>query len=120
MSAPRTVTTGQTPLTDTAIGQGMAECCATCDFRPQSRGNPASGQFADLVRECLADEGQLVCHETGQSARQPGAICAGFAAHPDAPRSLALRIATTGHAQRHTREAPRDREPRDDYARAVE
>ncbi|GAA2624485.1 hypothetical protein GCM10010425_20320 [Streptomyces spororaveus] len=96
----RTVAVGQTPVTDTATGRVrvLNTRCATCDFRPGNQGNLAPGQLARLVRDCVADEGHIVCHETGDESSQPGAICAGFAAHPDAGRSLALRIAATGHA----------------------
>lgn len=97
----RTVTVGQTPVADDDTGRVrvMADQCATCDFRPGNRGNLAPGQLARLVRDCVADEGHIVCHETGQDSNLPGAVCAGFAAHPDAGRSLALRIAATGHAE---------------------
>ncbi|MFI7337137.1 hypothetical protein ACIBUY_04255 [Streptomyces sp. NPDC050085] len=95
----RTVMVGKTPVADAATGRVrvMVERCATCDFRPGNQGNLAPGQLSRLVRECVADEGHLVCHETGQDSGQPGAVCAGFAAHPDAERSLALRIAAAGH-----------------------
>ncbi|EFL19936.1 hypothetical protein [Streptomyces sp. C] len=98
----RTVTTGTAPVTDTAAGRirVISDRCATCDFRPGNRGNLAPGQLAALVRDCLADEGHIVCHESGPDrSTQPSAVCAGFAAHPDAGRSLALRIAALGHLQ---------------------
>lgn len=74
----------------------MSERSGTCDFRRESAGNLAPGRFAALVRECVEDEGHTVCHETGPGKDRPGAVCAGFAAHPDAGRSLALRIAAAG------------------------
>ncbi|MDK9496175.1 hypothetical protein QEZ40_000519 [Streptomyces katrae] len=97
----RTVTTGTAPVTDAAAGRirVMSDRCATCDFRPSNRGNLAPGQLAALVRDCLADEGHIVCHETGPDRIQPAAVCAGFAAHPDANHSLALRVAAVGHVQ---------------------
>lgn len=94
----RTVTTGTAPVTDAAAGRVrvMSDRCATCDFRPGNRGNLAPGQLAGLVGDCLADEGHIVCHESGHTADRPGAVCAGFAAHPHAGRSLALRLAAVG------------------------
>ncbi|MFD7034023.1 hypothetical protein ACFWAR_38950 [Streptomyces sp. NPDC059917] len=68
----------------------------SCDFRPENRGALAPGQLADLVAECVEQEGHLVCHETGDAAGVPGAVCAGFAALPAAGRSLTLRIAAAG------------------------
>ncbi|MFG2621910.1 hypothetical protein ACGFXC_30270 [Streptomyces sp. NPDC048507] len=93
------MTIGEVPVADPVAGRVrvVAERCGTCDFRPRGKGGLAPGQLARLVAECLADEGHLVCHETGAGrGGGPGAVCAGFAAHPGAYRSLALRVAAAG------------------------
>lgn len=51
------------------------------------------GRVAQMVRDAVATEGHIVCHETGNPGQPPGAVYAGFAAHPDAGHSLALRVA---------------------------
>ncbi|MEU7322688.1 hypothetical protein AB0465_40625 [Streptomyces griseoviridis] len=68
----------------------------------ENRDNLAPGRLASLVQDCVADERHIVCHETGRGDGQPPAVCAGFAAHRDAGRSLALRIAAAGHLQPQT------------------
>ncbi len=95
--AQRTVAVGQVPVADRESGmvRVVSEKCATCDFRPGNRGNLSPGQLARLITDCLDTEGHIVCHETGDDG-VPGAVCAGFADHPDAGRSLALRIAAAG------------------------
>ncbi|RST08688.1 hypothetical protein EF910_00070 [Streptomyces sp. WAC07149] len=96
------MTTGTAPVTDAAAGRVrvMSDCCATCDFRPGNHGNLAPGQLAALVRNCLADEGHIVCHEAGpHRSTQPAAVCGGFAGHPDTDRSLALCFAAVGRVQ---------------------
>jgi len=105
----RTVTIGLVPVADIADRRvrDMAEQCSTCDFRPDNCGNLAPGQLARLVRDCAGDEGHIVCHETGSDI--PGAVCAGFAAHPDAGRSLALRVAATGLIHLQVPDGVRDR-----------
>ncbi|AIS02375.1 hypothetical protein SGLAU_32205 [Streptomyces glaucescens] len=97
----RTVMVADAPVVDAATGRVrvVSERCATCDFRPGNRRNLAPGQLARLIADCLADEEHIVCHETGDAADAPGAVCAGFAAHPDAGRSSALRGAATGLAE---------------------
>lgn len=94
----RTVTTGMAPVLAPAAGRVrvMSDRCATCDFRPGNRGNLTPGNWQ---RDCLADEGHIVCHGTGPDRTQPAAVCAGIAAHPDAGRFLALSIAAVGHLQ---------------------
>ncbi|MER5809081.1 hypothetical protein ABT143_12930 [Streptomyces sp. NPDC002033] len=92
------MTVGSVPVADPVTGRVrvVAERCGTCDFRPGRHGSLAPGQLARLVAGCLSSEGHLVCHETGEDRGMLGAVCAGFAAHPDAHRSLALRVAAAG------------------------
>ncbi|MFJ3630774.1 hypothetical protein [Streptomyces sp. NPDC090112] len=69
--------------------------CPTCIFRPGNLMHLEPGRLAKLTAHAIASEGHIVCHDTlGTGA---GAICAGYAAHPQgAERSLALRLVRAG------------------------
>lgn len=68
----------------------MDKLCPTCIFRP---GNPMQlneGRVEDMVAECLATDGTIVCHDTLDKDLQ--AICRGFYIRY-ADRNWLLRLA---------------------------
>lgn len=66
--------------------------CDTCIYRPGNLMRLSPGRVAQMTRDALANEGHIVCHSTLDEPL--AAICRGFADHPRAQRSLALRIGT--------------------------
>lgn len=68
--------------------------CTTCIFHPGNLMSLEPGRVKEMLHDALASEGHIVCHKT-LGTDEP-AICAGFTRHPDAGRSLALRLAAAG------------------------
>ncbi|WP_051047420.1 hypothetical protein [Nocardia asiatica] len=95
MSEPSDFRDGQ-PVTPVASREPFeirvcADRCTTCILRPGNLMNLIPGRLAQLVQEALERESHIVRHRTFDTGR--GAICRGFADHPDANhRSHALRI----------------------------
>lgn len=69
--------------------------CSTCVFRPGNLMNLDPGRVAGMVRDAVADEGHIICHQT--LGTQEPAMCAGFYRHPIGnARSLFLRFVRAG------------------------
>ncbi|MFC1418658.1 hypothetical protein [Streptacidiphilus cavernicola] len=74
----------------------MSKKCTTCIYRPGNLMHLAPGRLAQITREAIDCEGQVVCHESDgvtPGTGQPAAVCKGFEEHPQSRRSLALRMA---------------------------
>ncbi|MEV0443518.1 hypothetical protein AB0I84_18505 [Streptomyces spectabilis] len=87
-------------IADPAIGR-IRLCrtlCTTCVFHPGNRIQLAPGRLAQMIRDALADEGHITCHQNLPYDKAenplPPAMCKGFRDLPAAQcRSLALRLA---------------------------
>ncbi|MFD6356653.1 hypothetical protein [Nocardia tengchongensis] len=73
----------------------MESRCTTCIFTAGNPMNLREGRLKQLLGEAIRNEGHIVCHDTLPAAGTglDPAICRGFADHPSAMRSIALRLA---------------------------
>lgn len=64
-------------VTDDQRLRVLREQCATCIFRPGNLLELASGAVKDVVRQSLANDTAVICHDT--LALDVQAVCRGFA-----------------------------------------
>lgn len=89
----------------------MADKCPTCIFHPGNRMHLEKGRVQQMVRDSVAAESHITCHDTllyGHQSRLRPAVCRGYYDHPQGhERSIALRTGRalgTIHYQRPTKE----------------
>lgn len=71
----------------------LRDQCSTCIFRPGNLMHLQPGRIADMVREAVAADSAIICHQTLDTISEEAAVCKGFFyQHATQPLQVAERL----------------------------